>query len=142
MITTYIISLLVVCLAMFNQENDTYLAITVKLQKHEKGLVQLLLFNGKDGFPDEADKAVLSSSARIEKGKAMFYFIDLQEGLYAVAAFHDTDEDGKMRKTRVGIPKDAYGFSNDARATFSPPSFESASFELPSEGKTITFTLK
>jgi len=129
-------------MTMSSQREDAHLTITVKLQKDVKGCVQLLLFNGKDGFPDDVRKAVLSSSAKIENRKAVFHFIDLEEGWYAATAFHDADEDGKMRKTKVGIPKDAYGFSNDARAAFSPPSFKSASFELQSTGQAITFILK
>jgi uncharacterized protein (DUF2141 family) len=30
----------------------------------------------------------------------------------------------------LGIPKEQFGFSNDARGTLGPPDFESASFEL------------
>jgi uncharacterized protein (DUF2141 family) len=142
MIIKWIVSLLAVGMAMSSPGKDVHLTITVKLQKEEKGLVQLLLFNGKDGFPNEVKKAVLSGSVRIENGKAVFHFADLKEGWYAATAFLDADEDGKMRKTRVGIPKDAYGFSNDARAAFSPPSFKSASFELQSAGQEISFTLK
>ncbi|MFP3472496.1 DUF2141 domain-containing protein, partial [Micrococcus sp. SIMBA_144] len=72
----------------------------------------------------------------------VFKFKNLETGVYAVSAFHDVDGDGVMRKNLFGIPKDLYGFSNDARGTFSAPTFESASFQLSRGEHTISFTLK
>ena len=37
----------------------------------------------------------------------------------------------------LGIPKEQFGFSNNARGTFGPPSFESASFTLDSYHKLL-----
>ncbi|WP_339922060.1 DUF2141 domain-containing protein [uncultured Cyclobacterium sp.] len=142
MINQAVIILATISVFLFTMERSSELTVNVSVQKEDQGLVQLLLFKGGEGFPDQADKAILSGSAIIENGKAVFIFNDLQEGAYAVAAFHDANEDGKMRKTLLGIPKDAYGFSNNARGTFSAPSFESASFELPAGNHTISFTLK
>ena len=127
---------------LFTLEAGSQLTINVSVQKEGQGLVQLLLFKGGEGFPNQSDKAILSGSAPIENGKAVFKFGDLVDGTYAVAAYHDGNVDSKMRKTLFGIPKDAYGFSNNARGTFSSPSFESASFKLPSGSHTISFTLK
>ena len=40
-----------------------------------------------------------------------------------------------------GVPTEKYGFSNNARETFSAPSFSSASFELK-EDKKVSVILK
>jgi uncharacterized protein (DUF2141 family) len=123
-------------------ENSTNLTIQVEVQGENEGLVQLLLFKGEKGFPDQAAAAIETASAKVKSGKAVIMFKNLETGVYAVSAFHDADGDGVMRKNLFGIPKDLYGFSNDARGAFSPPTFESASFQLSRGDHTISFTLK
>lgn len=59
---------------------------------------------------------------------------DLPPGRYAVAAFHDTDGNGDLTLWPIGLPKEAYGFSRDARGRFGPPSFAAAAFDLPASG--------
>lgn len=58
----------------------------------------------------------------------------LPPGRYAVAAFHDVDGNGRLSTWPIGLPKEAYGFSRNARAPFGPPTFEAAAFDLPAAG--------
>ena len=58
----------------------------------------------------------------------------LPPGRYAVAVFHDTDGNGDLTLWPFGLPKEAYGFSRDARGSFGPPAFASAAFDLPASG--------
>ena len=47
----------------------------------------------------------------------------LPTGVYAVGIFHDLNGDGALSKNFLGMPKEPFGFSNNARARFGPPSF-------------------
>lgn len=67
---------------------------------------------------------------------------DLEPGRYVVAVFHDTDGNGRLSTWPVGLPKEAYGFSRNARGRFGPPSFESAAFDLPATGARQSITLR
>ena len=67
---------------------------------------------------------------------------DLPPGRYAVGTFHDTDGNGRLSTWPVGLPKEAYGFSRDARGRFGPPSFDAAAFDLPAAGGRQAITLK
>ncbi len=58
----------------------------------------------------------------------------LPAGRYAVAAFHDADGNGDLTLWPFGLPKEAYGFSRDARGRFGPPGFDQAAFDLPASG--------
>ena len=49
---------------------------------------------------------------------------------YTIAIFHDVNDNGKMDKNFVGVPKEPYGFSNNARSKWGPPKYEIAKFEL------------
>jgi uncharacterized protein (DUF2141 family) len=42
----------------------------------------------------------------------------------------DSNKNEKLDTNFFGIPKEQFGFSNNAKGRFGPPSFESASFEL------------
>jgi uncharacterized protein (DUF2141 family) len=55
---------------------------------------------------------------------------NLPPGRYVIAAFQDTDGDGKLTKGALGIPREPFGFSNGARARFGLPAFDAAAFEL------------
>ena len=67
---------------------------------------------------------------------------DLEPGRYVVAVFHDTDGNGRLSTWPVGLPKEAYGFSRNARGRFGPPSFEAAAFDLPATGARQSITLR
>ena len=70
-----------------------------------------------------------------------YSFAELAEGKYAVAVFHDENKNGILDKNYLGIPTEAYGFSNNARRTFSAPSFKEAEVILNSD-LAISITLK
>lgn len=125
-----------------SESPDPTLYITVYVMGQEKGLVQLLVFDSPDGFPDQPHKARRREAAEVVNGRAQFEFGGLKEGSYAVSAFYDADRDGKMKKNIFGVPKDPYGFSKDVRNAFSAPTFQSAAVRLPADGLAISFTLK
>ena len=47
----------------------------------------------------------------------------------------DENKNGKLDKNLFGAPTEAYGFSNNARETFSSPSFEAAKVVLDRDKK-------
>lgn len=56
-------------------------------------------------------------------------FADLSPGGYAVALFHDENDNGRLDK-RFGIPTEGFGFSNNPHFWFGPPSFKAAKMTL------------
>jgi uncharacterized protein (DUF2141 family) len=69
-------------------------------------------------------------------------FSGLSPGRYAVAAFHDLDGNRDLTLWPIGLPREAYGFSNDVRGQFGPPPFARAAFDLPPSGTVQTLTLR
>ncbi|MBU0622792.1 MAG: DUF2141 domain-containing protein [Gammaproteobacteria bacterium] len=55
---------------------------------------------------------------------------DLPPGKYAVAVYVDNNRNGRQDKNFMGVPKEDYGFSNDARGMFGPPDFAEAAFDI------------
>jgi uncharacterized protein (DUF2141 family) len=61
----------------------------------------------------------------------------------AIAVFQDNDGNGKLTKSQMGIPREPYGFSNNARGILGPPKFKQAAFELePRTDNTETIEIK
>ena len=56
--------------------------------------------------------------------------MDLAPGKYAISIIHDENNNDKLDTNFIGIPKEGFGFSNNPRIMFGPPSFEKASFEI------------
>jgi len=96
----------------------------------DRGQVCASLYNRPDGYPREPEKALLRQCAAIVEKRSAIVFEDLPHGTYAAFAFHDVDGDGAIKTSRLGIPREPIGASNDARGRFGPPSFEDASFQL------------
>ena len=69
-----------------------------------------------------------------------YTFTDIPTGTYAVAVWHDEDEDKTMNKNLFGAPKENYGFSKNIYGTFGPPNFDEVSFKVNS-GKKITLKI-
>ena len=60
--------------------------------------------------------------------------VDVPDGEYAIVFFVDANKNNKLDKNFIGIPKEQYGFSNNAMGSLSAPSFEQAKFSV--QGKT------
>ncbi len=54
----------------------------------------------------------------------------LPSGKYAIAAYVDSNKNGKQDKNFLGMPIELYGFSNDVRGRFGPPDFVDAAFDV------------
>jgi uncharacterized protein (DUF2141 family) len=56
---------------------------------------------------------------------------------------HDEDNDGELKTSMVGRPKEWWGVSSNVPAQrFGPPKYESATFDHDGKGKTIQIKLR
>ena len=110
--------------------------ITLKVEinnlRNNKGTV---LFD----FRDVNDKRIKGFSQEINNNKCIIIFENLKAGKYAFKYFHDENENKEIDTYWIGAPKEGYGFSNNARGMFGPPSFEKTVFYL-NENKTLHCT--
>lgn len=120
----------------------TDLTVTITNLKEDTGVVRLAIYDKSSAFPDKADQAYDKAIAEIKNGKATIVFKNVKPGKYAISAFHDANNDGIINKNAFGIPKEGYGFSNDAMGSFGPPSFSAASFEVSESKNTHSFKLR
>lgn len=55
------------------------------------------------------------------KNTAPILKLDLSPAKYAIAVFHDENDNNKLDRQFTGFPAEAYGFSNNVRGTLGPP---------------------
>ena len=60
---------------------------------------------------------------------------DIKDGKYAIRYFHDENSNAELDTYWIGIPKEGYGFSNDAYGNFGPKDFIEWIFKVSSETK-------
>ena len=94
-----------------------------------KGSLFIAVFRATDVFPVFGKQ--FKGIVKEVEGKSQNYtFDDLPEGEYALAIYQDENRNKILDKNLLGIPTEIYGFSNNARRTFSAPSFQEAKFKL------------
>ena len=114
--------------------------ITILDIRNSTGTVACALFESPDGFPREFLRSATNVMViKIRNTQARCDFEDIPPGTYAIAVVHDENMNGKLDTNWLGIPKEGYGFSNDAKAVLGTPSFSAASF--PYDGQTLELKL-
>jgi uncharacterized protein (DUF2141 family) len=108
--------------------------------RNSTGTVACALFESPVGFPIEYLRYATNIMViKIRDAQARFDFLDIPPGTYALAVIHDENMDGKLDTNWLGAPKEGYGFSNDAKAFLSAPSFSAATFQY--DGGTLDLTI-
>jgi uncharacterized protein (DUF2141 family) len=90
--------------------------------------MRLALFDQASEFPRGQD--IRDHDIAAKPGEIRVIFKDLKPGEYALAIHHDENTNKSMDTNFFGLPLEGYGFSNNARVFFGPPSFEAAAFKV------------
>jgi uncharacterized protein (DUF2141 family) len=116
------------------------LTVTVNGVKEGGGYVIAAIYDGERSFLKRTE-ALASFRIKASQRDVGFALKSLPPGKYAVAAFHDQNDNGKLDADPSGSPIEVYGFSNDARGAGGPPAFAEAAFDLADQAKAISITL-
>lgn len=82
-----------------------------------------------------------SASAPAQAGDTTVTVKGVPNGTWAVLAYQDENGNGELDRNLIGMPKEPYGFSRDARSKFGPPGFEDAAIQVE-ESATTTVRLR
>jgi len=97
--------------------------------------------NKKTNFLSFKSKKFKGAVIKIENKKVKWEVKNIPFGEYAIEAFHDEDGDDKVDTNFIGIPTESYGFSNNIKGLFGPPSFEKAKFLFNKQNMQIEIKL-
>lgn len=88
------------------------------------------VFENDNGEKGGAAEGITQGIIKKVKTGSVTYTFELPKGTYAIGIFVDTNYNNKLDRNLFGIPKEQFGFSNNAKGKFGPPSFEDALFEV------------
>ncbi len=105
--------------------------ITVEITKllNTNGKVQIGLYNNAQSF-SIIDKIYKGTAVSVSSKTFRYKFENIPNGVYAIAIFHDENENRELDKNFLGFPSEGYGSSNNIRPSFRGANFDEAKFEL------------
>lgn len=110
------------------EQKGVDITVTVNNIKNDDGYVLLGLHNQKT-FMNKSLNALERKKALITDGQISIVFMNIISGDYAIMAIHDENANNQMDFELSGIPKEAYGMSNN-NMSFGPPLFSDAKFTV------------
>lgn len=130
MIKFLVVSLLSICSFGFAQNSK--LTINVSGLKNNLGTLTAELYSSKEKFLKTSYK---KGSATIQSNAASVTFSDIPKGEYTVMVYHDENNNGKLDKNFIGMPKEPVACSNNAKGFMGPPKYEEAKFKITADSK-------
>ena len=104
------------------------LEIEITGLKNNKGYVAIEFF-------DKEQNTLKAIKGKIVNKKCVVSIKDLKNDKYAIQFFHDENLNEKIDKNLIGIPKEGFGFSNNAMGKFGPKDFKEWLFLVSGETK-------
>lgn len=114
----------------YTPENASVFTLQIEGLDKVVGEVRIAMFNSEQNYTKETVYAVVIP---VDSMVIEWSVEGLPFGEYAIAVYHDKNENGKLDANFLGIPKEDYGFSNNARGRFGPASWKDASFSVESK---------
>ena len=116
------------------------LEITVDGVKSARGHIHVDVCS-KDTFLNDQDCA-WSITAPAVAGSTVVTLARLPAGRYAVQAYQDENDNGKVDRNALGIPKESVGFSRDPTLLLGPPHWRNVAIDQTASGSQVRLKLK
>ena len=110
---------------------DTFdLKIKVENIGKMEGELRICLGNKKKDF---LKKCYQFQSVKVTQKEMWIIFKNIPTGKYVINIYHDEDNNGELNTNGLfGSPSEDYGFSNNPKSLFGPPSFKKCLFDINS----------
>jgi uncharacterized protein (DUF2141 family) len=117
--------------------------LVVKVQKVSPrgGDLRVALYT-EQAYGADNGEPVQDAVVPAKPGETIVTLTGIKPGIYAVKLFQDFNRNGRFDMNWLGLPLEKYGFSNDARPTFTEPPFAATKFELRPGTNPITIHLQ
>jgi uncharacterized protein (DUF2141 family) len=122
-------------------ESTGNLIVSISGFSSSDGFAMVALHNSEESYKGGGAAAFAKTQTRVVDQKVQVVFTNLPFGWYGVSLFHDENINGVLDMNVMGIPKEAYGFSNNAKGFFGKPAYNDVVFQLDSSEKEIDIKL-
>ena len=129
-------------LASAKADLNSSLTIEVEGLKNQDGQICATLFDKSrsQGFPSK--QALQSQCFKITEKPQKLIFKDLEPGTYAVALFHDANNNGNLDTGAFSAPTEGFGFSKNPLVLTGPPKFDDSAVEVSKTNTDIKIKLQ
>lgn len=103
--------------------------VTISNIPNEDGKILVGLYTEDTFMKADPVKKALGT---IKDGSSTVVFEDVEAGTYGIIVVHDANSNGAMDFEATGMPKEAYGVSNNPYS-YGPPQWADAKFEVTGE---------
>ena len=122
-------------------ESTQTVAIHVSGLTNKSSNLYVAVFDSAEGFP-KPEHSSTTTTISVDAESVEFSLSLPDTSPTGIAIFQDLNGDGKLTKNGFGLPIEPYGFSNNARSTFGPPSFSQAAFKVSEKTSPIEITVR
>lgn len=127
--------LILTCIAQVAISQTANLKLKVRNIEEVKGQICIAIYGSEEDYKD-SENQVFGDCIPVSSSDFEYVIKNLPKGTYMISIFHDVDSDKDLTTNWIGMPKEPFGFSNDAKGKMGPPKFEDASFELNEDMET------
>jgi uncharacterized protein (DUF2141 family) len=117
---------------------DTGLHVVVSHVRSARGHIRVDVCSAEEFLQD----CVHSGAEPAALGETTVFVPDVPPGVYAVQVYQDENDNHKVDRNMLGLPKEGIGFSNDAPIRLAPPKFPAAAFSYAGGDQTIRLRLR
>lgn len=119
---------------------ETVVVVTIEDVRSENGALLVEVLDSEDAWKDEAPP--LAQRIVTPVMPETTFELALVPGAYGIRVYQDLDEDRELDTNAFGLPREPYGFSNDARGRFGPPRWSDARLEVEEQAEVQRRTLR
>ena len=127
--------------AQKDAEQVGQLTVIIGGLENDEGKVKIGLFDSKESY-SSGEKPFRGFLVAIKGKKAEYTFEEIPYGTYAIKLYHDKNGNGKLDTNFMRIPKEPYGFSNNARGKFGPAKWDDAKFVFDAKSMSMEITVE
>ena len=102
--------------------------------KTPKGILRIGIFVENSTFGTAFSKPSFGHVVEINSLRTQRFTINLPQGKYSLALYHDINNNGKLDLNWFGYPKEPFAFSNNYRPVFRGPHFKECEFDMRADG--------
>ena len=116
--------------------DESFSALKVNFTNYEAGKGVLYIRLG-----DENDELITTAQINLSNDESFFEFAQLKPGKYTLRCFQDLNGNELLDRNFIGIPQEPYGFANNPKVRFGPPSIKEQTIEIKDD-KSLVIRLK
>lgn len=122
--------------------SGTWINLTIENLRSSSGSVAVTLYPDQPARFLKPHGSLYVAKVNARTGLAQGCVFVPGPGAYGLALYHDENDNGKIDRNALGIPKEGFGFSNNPRIFLSAPGFSKVRFVVGGGGAALNIRMR